>query len=64
MKQQKVSITDITVTCECGHINEINRFNIFARDTTPCSCGQCRGERYEICFGDCMGCGAELVNDN
>lgn len=62
-KQTKVAVKDIQITCECGHVNEICRFNIFVRDTTPCSCGQCRGESYEVSFGDCKGCGSELVHD-
>ena len=50
----------ITITCDCGQIIEFDQSDIYVRDTTPCSCGQCRGESYTVSFGKCPQCDAYL----
>jgi hypothetical protein len=46
----------IKIECDCGETYEVNPSDVYVRDTTPCSCGSCRGERYEVNLGSCPRC--------
>jgi hypothetical protein len=50
----------IEITCDCGEKVEVDASEIYVRDSTPCSCGCCHGESYEVEFGSCVKCKADL----
>jgi len=51
----------IEITCDCGAKVTVDEDDVFYRDTTPCSCGQCYGESYNIQFGECPNCRETFV---
>lgn len=53
----------IEITCDCGEKTEITSLS-YISDTTPCICGQCHGESYEICFGTCPKCKKALIMEH
>lgn len=53
----------IQIICDCGKtktFDETQSDDFWIRDTTPCSCGHCHGDEYEIDFGKCE-CGNKLI---
>lgn len=53
----------ITIKCDCGEKWELDSSDIYVRDKTPCSCGQCRGEKFEVSLGSCPKCKKEVEFD-
>lgn len=44
---------------QCNKMMEVTTLDV--QDTTPCSCGRCSGEEYEVMIKeDCEHCGAEI----
>lgn len=55
--QQRSDVLTLVVQCpHCKLKMEIDRPRLLVQDATPCSCGHCRGERYNVELLDDVRC--------